>query len=102
MRYSFARAFLGSFALGAIGTLSLLVAALEVSVAAIPVVGRGAEPTLVNRTFKGDRTPALPGASRVLPTRPSNEPQLPEGCLAATDWRSSKIYSAEIPGRCLA
>ena len=54
--------------------LHMLVAALEVSVAAIPMV-RGVDPASVNRTFKGDRAPALPGASRVvLPGQPISEP----------------------------
>jgi hypothetical protein len=58
------------------------------------------EPVSVNRTFKGDRSPALPGASRVVPEHPTSEPELPEGCVAATDWRSH-MYSAEIAGRCV-
>jgi len=101
MRNSFGRAFLSSFALGVVGTLSRLVAALEVSAAAMPIV-RGVDPTSVNRTFKGDRAPALPGASRVVPERPaSNEPKLPDGCIGAADWRSN-IFSAEVAGRCVA
>jgi hypothetical protein len=94
---------LAAFGLGAASTLALLVAALEVSVAAIPLV-RGVDPISVNRTFKGDRAPALPGASRVIPGQPISEPQpeLPEGCIAEAEWRSSKIYSGEVAGRCLA
>ena len=93
---------LSAFSLGAASTLALLVAALEVSVAAIPLV-RGVDPASVNRTFKGDRTPALPGASRVIPGQPISEPQpkLPEGCIAEADWRGN-MYSAEVAGRCLA
>jgi hypothetical protein len=87
-----------AFLLGAIGTLGALVAALEVSVAAGTL---GAEPVTVNRTFKGDRSPALPGASRVLPEPAAIEPRLPDGCVAESEWRSH-MYSAEIPGRCLA
>jgi hypothetical protein len=92
-----------AFSLGAASTLGLLVAALEVSVAAIPMV-RGVDPISVNRTFKGDRSPALPGASRVIPGQPLNapEPKLPDGCIAEADWRSSHIYYAEVAGRCLA
>jgi hypothetical protein len=92
-----------AFGLGAVSTLALLVAALEVSVAAIPVV-RGVDPASVNRTFKADRSPALPGASRVIPAQPVNEtrPQLPEGCIAEAEWRSSRIYTDEVAGRCLA
>jgi hypothetical protein len=91
------------FGLGAASTLALLVAALEVSVAAIPLV-RGVDPLSVNRAFKGDRSAALPGASRVIPGQPVNtsQPSLPEGCVAEDDWRSSNIYSDEIAGRCLA
>lgn len=91
------------FSLGAASTLALLFAALEVSVAAIPMV-RGVDPASVNRTFKGDRAPALPGASRVIPGQPVDEtqPKLPDGCIAEADWRSSNIYSDEIAGRCLA
>jgi hypothetical protein len=86
-----------AFLLGAVGTLGALVAALEVSVAA----GTGAEPVTVNRVFKGDRAPALPGASRVLLPEPAAiEPKLPDGCVPASEWRSH-TYSAEIPGRCL-
>ncbi len=91
-----------AFSLGAASTLALLVAALEVS-AAIPMV-RGVDPISVNRTFKADRSPAQPGASRGIPGQPMNEPQpkLPDGCIAAADWRSSHIYSGEVAGRCLA
>ena len=53
------------FGLGAAATLATLAAALEVSVAAIPIV-RGVDPASVNRTFKGDRAPALPGARIAL------------------------------------
>ena len=83
--------------------LALLVAALEVSVAAIRCV-RGVDPASVNRTFKGDRAPALPGTSRVVPGQPINAtgPKLPDGCVAAADWRSSNIYSDEVAGRCVA
>lgn len=88
------------FGLGAAATLAALTAALEVSVAAMPIV-RGVDPISVNRTFKGDRTPALPGASRVVPERQTNEPKLPNGCVAAADWRSN-IYSDEVAGRCVA
>jgi hypothetical protein len=93
---------LGAFSLGAASTLALLVAALEVSVAAIPLV-RGVDPASVNRTFKGDRTPALPGSSRVIPGQPISEPEpkLPDGCISEADWRGN-IYSDEIAGRCLA
>jgi hypothetical protein len=100
MRHSFGFAFVGFFSLGAFATLGILVAALEVSVAAMPSVS-GVDPASVNRTFKGDRAPALPGASRVVPGRQSNEPKLPDGCVAAADWRSN-IYSAEVAGRCVA
>ena len=97
MRYNSRRAL---FCLGAASTLAVLVAALEVSVAAIPVV-RGVDPTMVNRTIKGDRSPALPGAGRVVPAPSASEPDLPEGCVAEADWRSH-VYSDEIPGRCVA
>jgi hypothetical protein len=88
------------FGLGAAATLAALAAALEVSVAAMPIV-RGVDPASVNRTFKGDRAPALPGASRVVPERQTNEPKLPDGCIAAADWRGNK-YSDEVAGRCVA
>ena len=89
------------FGLGAAATLATLVAALEVSVAAMPLV-RGVDPVSVNRTFKGDRAPALPGASRSVPEkRQTNEPTLPDGCIAAADWRSN-TYSDEVAGRCVA
>ena len=96
MRYSSGCAFFG---LGAAATLGILVAALEVSVAAIPIA-RGVDPASVNRTFKGDRAPALPGASRVLIRPPISEPKLPEGCVAATDWRGN-LHSDEVAGRCV-
>jgi len=91
-----------AFSLGAASTLALLVAALEVSVAAMPLV-RGVDPASVNRTFKGDFSQALPGASRVIPGQPASapEPKLPEGCIAEADWRGN-IYSDEVAGRCLA
>jgi hypothetical protein len=88
------------FGMGAAATLGMLVAALEVSVADIPNV-RGVDPASVNRAFKGDRAPALPGASRVVPEQETREPKLPAGCVAAADWRSN-IYSDEVAGRCVA
>lgn len=89
------------FGMGAAATLAMLVAALEVSVAAIPVT-RGVDPASVNRTFKGDRSPQLPGGSHVMPAQPAaNEPKLPDGCVAATEWRGS-VFTAEVPGRCVA
>ncbi|MPZ36529.1 MAG: hypothetical protein GEU95_00450 [Rhizobiales bacterium] len=88
------------FSLGAASTLTVLAAALQVSVAAIPAE-RGVDPTSVNRTFKGDRSPALPGASRVIiPEQSESEPKLPEGCVAEAEWRSN-IYSHEVAGRCV-
>lgn len=99
MRHSYRFTFVGFFSLGVLATLGILVAALEVSVAAIPSL-RGVDPLSVNRTFKGDRAPALPGASRVMPERQSNEPKLPDGCVAAADWQNN-IYSAEVAGRCV-
>jgi hypothetical protein len=80
-------------------TLGGLIVVLEASVAASPNTNN-AEPVSVNRTFKGDRSPALPGASRVVPEHTTSEPELPEGCMAATDWRGH-VYSAEIAGRCV-
>ena len=87
------------FSLGAAATLGTFVVALEVS-AEIPIA-RGVDPPSINRTFKGDRAPALPGASRTVPERQTHEPQLPDGCVAAADWRSN-IYSVEVAGRCVA
>jgi hypothetical protein len=69
-------------------------------VAGVPAA-RGVDPLSVNRTFKGDRAPALPGDSRVIPEQQSNEPRLPDGCVSAADWRSN-IYSDEVAGRCTA
>jgi hypothetical protein len=100
VRHASGWTFFGSFGLGVAATLGILVAALEVSVAAIPLV-RGVDPILVNRAFKGDRAPALPGASRVVPEQPQNEPKLPDGCIAVADWRGN-IFSDEVPGRCVA
>jgi hypothetical protein len=87
------------FGLGAASTLAVMAAALEVSVAASPAA-RGVEPTPVNRTFKGDRSPSLPGDSRVIPGPSVSEPELPEGCIAAADWRSH-LFSTEVAGRCV-
>ena len=87
------------FGLGAALTLGMLVAALEVSVAAIPAVS-GVNPVSIDRTFKGDRGPALPGTSRVLPAQRLPQPKLPDGCIAEVDWRSN-IYSDEVAGRCV-
>jgi hypothetical protein len=89
----------GAFFLAVAATLGGLIVVLEASVAASPNINN-AEPVSVNRTFKGDRSPALPGASRVVPEHTTSEPELPEGCLAATDWRGH-MYSAEIAGRCV-
>jgi hypothetical protein len=94
MNYGFGCAFLA----GAAATFGVLVAALEGSVAAMQSTG---EPVSVNRTFKGDRSPALPGASRVVPEPTITDPQLPEGCVAEAEWRHHS-YSAEVPGRCVA
>jgi hypothetical protein len=96
MRYSSGCALFG---LGAAATLGVLAAALEVSDASMPSV-RGVDPLSVNRTFKGDRSPALPGASRVVPGPSANQPGLPDGCVAAAEWRSN-VYSDEVPGRCV-
>jgi hypothetical protein len=89
------------FSLGAIATLGILVGALEVSVAAIPVA-RGIDPASINRTFKSDRGPALPGSSRVVPSQQqqSLQPALPEGCVSEADGPKN-IYSDEIAGRCV-
>ncbi len=97
MRYSTGCALFG---LGAATTLTMLVAALEVSVAAIPTA-RGVDPASIDRTFKGDRGPALPGTSRVVPAqRLPEQPKLPDGCVAEADWRSN-LYSDEVAGRCV-
>jgi hypothetical protein len=88
------------FGLGAATTLSILVAALEVSDAAIQAT-RGVNPASIDRTFKGDRGPALPGSSRIVPpAQQVPHPKLPDGCLAEVEWRSN-IYSDEVPGRCV-
>ena len=87
------------FGLGAAAAVGMFVSALEASVP----TPRGVDPLSVNRTFKGDRAPALPGDSRVVPEeqRQTNEPKLPDGCVAATDWRGN-MYSDEVAGRCVA
>jgi hypothetical protein len=99
MRHGSGWTFLSFFGLGAAAALGLLVAALEVSVAAMSMA-RGIEPVSVNRTFKGDRSPALPGASRIVPQQQTREPRLPDGCISVSDWRSN-IYSDEVAGRCV-
>ena len=99
MRRSSGWTFLSFFGLGAATTLGLLVAALEVSVAAMSMA-RGVDPVSINRTFKGDRSPALPGTSRIVPQQQTREPKLPDGCIGTTDWRSN-IYSDEVAGRCV-
>jgi hypothetical protein len=86
------------FGLGAAAAAGMFVSALEASVP----TPRGVDPLSVNRTFKGDRAPALPGASRELPgQQETNQPRLPDGCIAAADWRGN-MYSDEIAGRCVA
>jgi hypothetical protein len=86
------------FGLGAAAAAGMFVSALQASV---PTV-RGVDPLSVNRTFKGDRAPALPGASRVVPEEQlTNQPKLPDGCVAAADWRNN-MFSAEVAGRCVA
>ncbi len=88
------------FGLGAAATLGMLVAALEGSVAAMPTAP-GSEPISVDRTFKGDRSPALPGGSRVVvPEQPTIEPKLPDGCIAEADWRGN-LFGREVAGRCV-
>jgi hypothetical protein len=95
MRGSFGFTLLG---LGAAAAAGMFVSALEASV---PTV-RGVDPLSVNRTFKGDRAPALPGASRVVPEEQlTRDPKLPDGCVAEAEWVSN-IYSAEVAGRCVA
>lgn len=85
--------------LGAASSVAALVAVLEAPVAANPAMQEH-EPVSVNRMFKGDRAPSLPGASRVIHESPVHEPSLPEGCVAAAEWRSN-VYYDEIPGRCV-
>jgi hypothetical protein len=88
------------FGLGAAAAAGMFVSALEASVAVI-TPPRGVDPASVNRTFKGDRAPALPGASRVVPEEQlTNQPKLPDGCVAEADWRGN-IYSDEVAGRCV-
>jgi hypothetical protein len=87
------------FGLGAAATLGMLVAALEGSVAAMPTT-RGSAPITVDRTFKGDRSPALPGSSRVVPEQLTIEPKLPDGCIAEADWRGN-LFGGEVAGRCV-
>lgn len=86
--------------LGATATVGMLVAALEVSVAAIPMT-RGVDPASVNRAFKSDRLSALPGAGRVMPRQQTIEPKLPDGCIAEAEWRGN-AYTEEVAGRCVA
>jgi hypothetical protein len=86
------------FGLGAAAAVAMFVSALEASVP----VARGIDPLSVNRTFKGDRAPALPSGSRVVPEQQqTNQPKLPDGCVAETEWRGN-IYSDEVAGRCVA
>jgi hypothetical protein len=86
------------FGLGAAAAVAMFVSALEASV---PTT-RGVDPLSVDRTFKGDRSPALPGASRVVPEEHlTNQPKLPDGCVAAAEWRGN-MYSDEVAGRCVA
>ena len=87
--------------LGAVAALGILIAALEVSVAAIPAP-RGVDPASVDRTLKSDRLSPMPGTDRASPALQAPAPKLPDGCIAATEWRRAKIYSAEIAGRCVA
>jgi hypothetical protein len=86
--------------LGAVVALGILIAALEVSVAAIPVP-RGVDPASVDRTLKRDRLSPIPGTNRASPAL-APVPKLPDGCIAASEWRRAKIYSDEIAGRCVA
>lgn len=84
---------------GAAATLAMLFSALEWSIAAIPAT-HGSDPISVNRTFKGDRSPALPGASRVVPEAPTIKPKLPHGCVSETGRRRN-AYTHEVTGRCV-
>ena len=88
------------YAAGATATVALcFIAALEVSIAAIPPAD-GIGPAAVDRSNKSDRLPAL----RMHPAAPLeslSEPKLPEGCVSATAWRKTTIYANEIAGRCV-
>jgi hypothetical protein len=50
---------------------------------------------LIDRTLKGDRLQVAPSTI----SRP--EPALPKGCLTVAEGHKN-IFSAEVPGRCLA
>jgi hypothetical protein len=54
---------------------------------------------LFDRTLKGDRLQVVPGATGAKRSRP--DPALPKGCLALADGHRD-IFSAEVPGRCVA
>ena len=86
--------------LGVAAAAGILVAALEVSIAAIPAP-RGVDPASVVRTLKGDRLPSTPDVTRASPIRQLPDPKLPEGCLAAVDWHTN-IFADIVAGRCVA
>jgi hypothetical protein len=81
---------------GAVAMLSLI-GSLEVEVAA----ARGsAEPTLINRSLKGDRL--IPAAS-IMTTRPAaraEEPKLPNGCHVTFN-APKDAFATEVAGRCI-
>lgn len=85
---------LGSFGLGV--AFATLAAGLDVQ-GAPATEGRGIDPATINRALKGDRLPSAVG----YPARRQSEPRLPEGCVAAAEWHKN-IYTAEVPGRCVA
>jgi hypothetical protein len=93
--------FRSRIALGGVGVAVALIAfvtALEVQVSAMPATP-AVNPPKIDRSLKSDRLPVVPATH---PRQRSQEPRLPEGCVAATDWRRGEIYAVEIAGRCIA
>jgi hypothetical protein len=82
--------------MGAAAALLSFVTALEVQISVTPALG-GIGPPSINRGAKSDRLPVVL-VSQERWRAP--QPRLPDGCIAASDWRSG-LYTAEIAGRCV-
>jgi hypothetical protein len=78
----------------AVGLASFLVA-LELSAAATPA-GFQVAPQQVERALKGDRLPLKAAADSAV-----SHPNLPDGCITATEADKKHVYTAEIAGRCV-
>jgi hypothetical protein len=85
--------------LGPAAGIGAFILALQLQVSAMPAMPAGIDSTSIDRTFKSDRLPVAPAAVR--PSKVSEQPSLPEGCVDASRWDLETMYDNEIPGRCI-